>query len=231
MPHAALPNASPGGHIRPASTKAMGRAPLGDAPHASAGQRSIASSEGSGCAPAGAPQAGAGGQLVRASDEAIECAPLAPAAILGRLAFAASVLVVLAAPAGLVKAEPIASGAIRVIDGDTIAVGRDHYRLVGFDAPELHGRGDACPEARARAQAAAGRLATIVAGGGLDLAEVPCACAPRTVGTRLCNYKRRCGVLTARGEDVGRILIAEGLAQPFPYNLRRPARAPKWCGR
>lgn len=129
------------------------------------------------------------------------------------------------------RAEPIAPGAIRVIDGDTVAVGRDHYRLVGFDTPELHGRGDACPEARARAKAAATRLAAIVAGGGLDLAEVPCACAPRTLGTRLCNYKRRCGVLTARGEDIGRILIAEGLAQPFPYDRRRPARAPKWCGR
>jgi endonuclease YncB( thermonuclease family) len=37
---------------------------------------------------------------------------------------------------GTVAAEPIDASAIRVIDGDTIRVGRTVYRLVGFDAPE-----------------------------------------------------------------------------------------------
>jgi endonuclease YncB( thermonuclease family) len=33
--------------------------------------------------------------------------------------------------------EPISPGAVQVIDGDTIRVGRIVYRLVGFDTPEV----------------------------------------------------------------------------------------------
>lgn len=131
----------------------------------------------------------------------------------------------LCAPA---TAAPIARSAIRVIDGDTIAVGKLHYRLVGFDAPEI-GRAR-CPVERALGLAARDRLREIVGNGRLDLTEVACACAAKTVGTHLCNYGRRCGVLTVAGRDVGAILIREGLAHPYPYDRRR-AKAPGWCGR
>lgn len=125
-------------------------------------------------------------------------------------------------------AEPIAPAAIRVIDGDTIAVGRVHYRLVGFDAPEI--RHPRCASERALALAARDRLRALVSAGGLDLTEVACTCPAKTLGTRLCNYGRRCGTLTAGGRDVGDILTAEGLAHPYPY-AHHPARAPGWCRR
>jgi hypothetical protein len=38
--------------------------------------------------------------------------------------------------AGQALADPIAPGAVRVIDGDTIEAQGRHVRLVGFDAPE-----------------------------------------------------------------------------------------------
>jgi hypothetical protein len=49
--------------------------------------------------------------------------------------------------------------------------------------------------------------------GGLDLERVACACPTGTEGTPRCNYGRSCGVLRARGQDVGAVLIAEGLAR------------------
>ncbi|WP_454919269.1 thermonuclease family protein [Xanthobacter sediminis] len=133
--------------------------------------------------------------------------------------------ILMAAPA---SAEPIAPAAVRVIDGDTIAVGAARYRLVGFDAPELHGR-SWCRAAEPLALAARERLREIVAGGRLDLHEITCACSRRTTGTRLCNYGRRCGTLRAAGRDVGEILIAEGLAHPYRFDTRHRARARGWC--
>jgi micrococcal nuclease len=59
------------------------------------------------------------------------------------------------------------------------------------------------------------RLRDLVNGGDLDLKLVRCSCAKGTEGTRLCNYGRACGVLTAKGKDVGATLIAEGLARPY----------------
>lgn len=126
-------------------------------------------------------------------------------------------------------AEPIAPADVRVVDGDTIAVGTLRYRLVGFDTPELHGRGW-CRVAEPKARAARERLREIVAAGRLDLTEVACTCARGTAGTRYCNYGRRCATLRAAGRDVGDILIAAGLAHPYPY-ARRHGRAPSWCGR
>ena len=36
-----------------------------------------------------------------------------------------------------VYAEPISVDAIKVKDGDTIKVGRDTYRMIGYDTPEV----------------------------------------------------------------------------------------------
>jgi endonuclease YncB( thermonuclease family) len=128
------------------------------------------------------------------------------------------------------RAEPIAPGAIHVIDGDTIAVGPERYRLVGFDAPEAASRAR-CPAERALAAQATQRLRRLVAAGGLDLTEVDCRCRPGTAGTPRCNHGRRCGRLTAAGRDVGELLIAEGLAQPYVYDPAHPAPPADWCGR
>ena len=125
-------------------------------------------------------------------------------------------------------AEPIAPGAVRVIDGDTIeALGRT-IRLVGFDTPET-GSQARCEGERSLASRATFRLRQLVTAGGLDLALVPCACRPGTEGTPACNYGRSCGVLKAAGRDVGAILIGEGLARPYICEATRCPRRQSWC--
>jgi endonuclease YncB( thermonuclease family) len=124
-------------------------------------------------------------------------------------------------------ATKIARGAIQVVDGDTIRTNGLTYRLVGFDTPET--RDAKCPQERALGERAASRLRAIVGRSSLDLTEVRCSCLPGTHGTRSCNHGRRCGALKANGEDVGQILIREGLARPFVCGKHQcPTRQP-WC--
>ena len=136
-------------------------------------------------------------------------------------------LALLATPA---IAGPIAPPSVRVIDGDTIAVDgrKPNIRLVGFNAPEtfvFH-----CEAGRLLGVQATARLKAIVLLGDLDLELVPCACKPGTEGTMFCNYGRSCGVLKSNGQDVGEILIAEGLAAPFVCGKTRCPKTPRpWC--
>ena len=112
-------------------------------------------------------------------------------------------------------AEPIAPDRIRVIDGDTIRIDgqQPDHRLVGFNAPET--RNAETERERELGGRATARLREIVRGGELDYAEVACSCRPGSEGSALCNFGRKCGILKSRGEDVGKILIREGLAVPF----------------
>jgi endonuclease YncB( thermonuclease family) len=134
----------------------------------------------------------------------------------------------LVAIASIAQAEPIASGAIQVIDGDTIRAGGRLVRLVGFDTPEPESQAH-CESERTLAARATFRLRQLVAGGGLDLSLIPCSCKSGTEGTQVCNYGRACGVLKAAGKDVGPVLIAEGLARTYHCSRTRcPSRQP-WC--
>jgi endonuclease YncB( thermonuclease family) len=125
-------------------------------------------------------------------------------------------------------AEPITSGGIDVIDGDTIRAHGRSVRLVGFDAPESGLRAK-CESERALAARATFRLRQLVNGGGLDLELIPCSCRPGTEGTPRCNYGRACGVLTAAGKDVGAILISEGLARRYVCGRTSCPRREPWC--
>jgi endonuclease YncB( thermonuclease family) len=107
---------------------------------------------------------------------------------------------------------PIEPGAIEVVDGDTIRAGGRTFGLVGFDTPETGSRAR-CEHERTLAAAASRRLRQLVAVGGLDLERVACSCRPGTEGTPACNHGRLCGTLSARGQDVGAILISEGLGE------------------
>jgi endonuclease YncB( thermonuclease family) len=141
------------------------------------------------------------------------------------IAAAAFALTILATPA---RSEPIAAGAAQVVDGDTIRVRGQIVRLVGFNTPES-GIDARCEGERNLAARATSRLRALVAGGGLDLQIVRCSCRPGTEGTQRCNYGRACGVLKARGRDVGATLITEGLARPYVCGPTScPPRAP-WC--
>jgi endonuclease YncB( thermonuclease family) len=137
-------------------------------------------------------------------------------------------LLLLAAAPVVTLASPIEPGAIEVVDGDTIRAGGRTARLVGFDTPETGSRAR-CETERTLAAAASARLRQLIAGGGLDLERVACSCRPGTEGTLLCNYGRLCGTLTARGRDVGLILISEGLARPFVCGPQSCPPFQGWC--
>ncbi len=125
-------------------------------------------------------------------------------------------------------AQPISPQEIWVADGDTIAAHGKTYRLVGFDTPETGDKAK-CAKERALGERAAALLREIVNQGGLDLTEVRCACDPGKEGTRWCNWGRSCGTLTAKGVNVGKILIGEALARPFHCGKYRCPKRQPWC--
>jgi endonuclease YncB( thermonuclease family) len=140
----------------------------------------------------------------------------------------AMLVLVLAVVPMATLASPIEPGAIEVVDGDTIRAGGRTFRLVGFDTPEMGSRAK-CESERTLGAAASRRLRELVAGGGLDLEPVACACRPGTEGTPACNHGRACGTLKARGRDVGAILISEGLARPFVCGSTSCPAQQGWC--
>jgi len=117
---------------------------------------------------------------------------------------------------------------LRVIDGDTIYFKGNTYRLVGFDTPETNWRAK-CDSERELGLRATARFRALISSGNLTLQEVRCSCAPGTVGTRFCNFGRLCGILRRNGENVGDILIREGLANPFYCGEFRCPRRLGWC--
>ena len=128
----------------------------------------------------------------------------------------------------IAMAAPIEPGAIEVIDGDTISVRGAVVRLVGFDTPETGDRAR-CDAERSKGRAATNRLRALVSAGGLDFVMVQCSCRAGTEGTQLCNYGRACGTLTARGRDVGAILIRENLAREYRCGSDRCPPPQPWC--
>jgi endonuclease YncB( thermonuclease family) len=124
--------------------------------------------------------------------------------------------------------ETLARRDVSVVDGDTIRANGRTVRLVGVDTPEM-GPNARCARERELGARANARLRELIAGGGLELQHVRCACRPGTEGTSECNYGRACGVLKTKGRDVGVILINEGLARPYVCGTQScPPRA-GWC--
>lgn len=126
---------------------------------------------------------------------------------------------------------PLSMGAISisVIDGDTVRVNGQVYRLVGFDTPES-GSLARCERERKLADAATNRLRQLIANGQTALEHVPCSCPLGTEGTRECNHGRLCARLQADDRDVGTILISEGLARPYVCGQTGCPRRQSWCG-
>lgn len=128
-----------------------------------------------------------------------------------------------------VRAEPVSVDAITVVDGDTVGVGGYRCRLVGYDTPEIKTRRrKVTADERALAIVAKDRFTELLHSGPLDLVEVVCSCPAKTIGTKKCNYGRKCGVLKINGTDVGVTLIAEELAVPFVCSETRCPPMPKW---
>lgn len=134
---------------------------------------------------------------------------------------------------GLMLALPasaeVVAGRVRVVDGDTLALGATHVRLSGVDAPEAKqichdaaGRGWPCGAHATRA------LEALTRG-----AEVRCE------GGEHDRYGRLVATCTARGRDLGGALVDEGLAFAYrKYSLvyvsaeerARAARRGIWAG-
>lgn len=123
---------------------------------------------------------------------------------------------------------PIVRGAIRVIDGDTVDVQGERFRLVGLNTPETFE--PRCAAEQRRGTEAKERLRQLLKDGTPRLTRVPCACPPGTEGTSECNHGRSCGVLTVNGTDVAQTLIGEGLAVAFHCSGTSCPPLPRpWC--
>ena len=120
---------------------------------------------------------------------------------------------------------------IRIVDGDTIDVRGmpANVRLVGFNTPETWK--PSCTAERQLGERATARLGQLVRNAAsIEFERVACACRPGTEGTDQCNFGRLCGTLFADGQDVGRRLIAEGLAVPYRCGRTScPPRPEPWC--
>lgn len=120
------------------------------------------------------------------------------------------------------------TSSIRVIDGDTVDVEGERFRLVGLNTPEtVEPR---CAAERTLGMQAKERLQQLLAGGTARLTRVACACPPGTAGTKQCNYGRSCGVLSVNGQDVADTLVREGLAAAFHCGATSCPPLPRpWC--
>lgn len=114
---------------------------------------------------------------------------------------AALALVLAALPA----AADEVSGAARVIDGDTLAIGATKVRLLGIDAPESRQRCGCSGAEWACGEIAAARL-TALAG-----AAVRCS------GDEHDRYGRLIATCSADGVDLGGRMVADGLAWAYVH--------------
>lgn len=105
--------------------------------------------------------------------------------------------------------------ALRVIDGDTIAVGRLHIRIENLDAPEMPGRAR-CEREAALALAARDKMAALLAAPG-EIDYLP------DQARQFDRYGRTLARVTVRGEDVAGPMIAAGVARPWR------GRSSDWC--
>lgn len=88
-----------------------------------------------------------------------------------------------------------------ITDGDTLKLNGTIYRLWGIDAPESN---QACPDGWAAGRMATTRLQALVSG-----RNVICEAKDKD------RYGRTVAICRASGEDLGAILVSEGLAWAF----------------
>lgn len=121
---------------------------------------------------------------------------------------------VIALIAGPANAEYINPSEIYVVDGDTIRMDGDSWRLVGLDTPETYE--PRCDYELALGQAATARLRGLVASGrGVEIIRLP--------GRD--RFDRGLARLFIGGENIADILIREGLARAYDGGRRE-----SWCG-
>jgi len=113
-----------------------------------------------------------------------------------------------------VDAETVDPAAVYVVDGDTIRMDGDSWRLVGLDTPETYE--PYCNFELALGQAATARLRALMTSGRVvEVIELP--------GRD--RFDRGLARLYVGGENIADILIREGLARAYDGGRRQ-----SWCG-
>jgi len=107
----------------------------------------------------------------------------------------------------------VPANVIQVVDGDTIRIGTDTYRLTGFDTPETYRA--ACASEKALGDLATNRLRQLIKSHGSISLDVE---ASRD------RYGRLLASARVGDVDVGRVLVSEGLARPY-----RGGKRNSWC--
>jgi endonuclease YncB( thermonuclease family) len=100
-----------------------------------------------------------------------------------------------------------------VVDGDTVHLDRESYRLLGIDAAEIHRA--QCDAERRLGELTKHRLETLLKAGAVDVFPDP--------PTKRDKYGRLLVRLIVNGEDVACVLIREGYARPWR------GRREDWC--
>lgn len=139
------------------------------------------------------------------------------ASLKGVGALSACVVVALAVPSWD-WAMPTGLRQVRVLDGDTVEIRGARMRLLDIDTPEIfHPR---CARESDIGAAAKVRLSQLLAAGPLDVAD----------SGRRDDYGRSLVRIRVAGQDVGQVLLREGLAviwRPGPDAWE--ARRRHWC--
>lgn len=147
----------------------------------------------------------------------------------GRMRFLASMAAVALAGASLgwcsrASAETVDGRRFVIVDGDTVALGRERIRILNIDAPESF-------RPRCEAELVAGlkakeRLAALLRAGPvlIDRCEADGRCED--------SYGRTLARLSGGGRDIGQVLVTERLALPWrPGGEAWAQRQAHWCGR
>lgn len=116
-------------------------------------------------------------------------------------------------------AAPVDGDRIVIIDGDTIALpGGERVRLIDIDAPESFR--SRCEAELRLGLAAKARLAELLRGQAVEIER-----------RRQDRYRRTLAFVRVGGVSVGKVLVAEGLAQPWKSGPQaKAARLALWCG-
>lgn len=124
--------------------------------------------------------------------------------------FAALVTAYAVAPAGTAPREPVVA-----VDGDTLRIGAERIRLIGFDTPETYF--SRCDKERALGHKAADRMRQLLASKTVIL---------KRIHTKD-RYGRSLAHLLLDGEDAAAIMVREGLAVPYDGHHKRI----DWCAK
>ncbi len=111
------------------------------------------------------------------------------------------------------RTKVLSASEVIAVDGDTLDYGDDRYRLVGFDTPETYR--SQCHAEKALGLKAKARLTELIQTA--DQIEL-------IIQPELDAHDRFLAVGRVAGQDVGAILISEGLARSYSGGKRR-----SWC--